>query len=518
MVANKLLQVVSDSHSDATDLADVISKDQALSAKVLKLVNSAFYGFSNKVTTINRGVVVLGYNAVKSLTLGISVFDTASSMKGEEKGFDVTAFWEHSIAVGAGARLLSRLIKYKVPEEAFIAGLLHDIGKNVLNLYIAEDFLKAVRMSAEEGIPLLKAEMKIIGVDHEMAGEYLAERWKLPYPLRMAISKHHNPPLNDKNIDQDILKLMCIVNLSNTLCKMKNIGFSGNSYIGKKDEEVLRWMNIKEGDIERFFLEIEGEVHRTKEFFGILEQAESEEDIDIASGTKGQVYIIEKENTLLSMSCLFIKNLGFDCKQILSTEDIPSLLIEKKPTIIFVNELSETEINTIKNDVAQYDKLIPVVNLPGSFDSQKLLVLIKTLEPKVDNFVAKGGEKKRILVVDDEKIVTDMLRDFFERSGFSVMTLNFAEETIVSLKKFRPHLIILDLKMPKIDGLTLVKLLHKSLNDDFFIKNTKIMILSAYLSDQIKKVLLSMGITIFMNKPVDLEELLDNVNKLLTGE
>ncbi|RLC35876.1 hypothetical protein DRH29_05615 [candidate division Kazan bacterium] len=129
MVATKLLSIVDKELTAAKDLAEVIEKDQALTARILKLVNSAFFGLSSKVTTVSRAVIVLGFNSVKSLGLGISVFNTVSNVGSEKTAFNKDKFWEHSLGVAAGARLLAKKLKYPNPEEAFVAGLLHDIGK-----------------------------------------------------------------------------------------------------------------------------------------------------------------------------------------------------------------------------------------------------------------------------------------------------------------------------------------------------------------------------------------------------
>ncbi|MBN1522765.1 MAG: HDOD domain-containing protein, partial [Candidatus Aureabacteria bacterium] len=322
IIAHKLMTVIEDRRTAAKDLAEVISKDPAMTAKVLKLVNSSFFGFSSKISMVSRAVVVLGFNTIKNLALGISVFKTAKSMESGKTGLDMERFWEHSLAVAAGARLIARLTRYKLPEEAFVAGLLHDIGKIIFNQYMPEEFTKAIEMSLKENIHLEKAEMHFIGADHEVAGDYLADRWKLPYAIRKAISQHHNPPLHELGVDAEMLKLICIVSLSNTLCKMKDIGFSGNKYIGKNDEEVLNWFEIEEGLVERFFLEIDNEFARSKEFLGLTTEQESEHARHQEEAS--QVLVLKKDKKKASMGTIFLKGLGFDCKEAVfqSAEDV----------------------------------------------------------------------------------------------------------------------------------------------------------------------------------------------------
>ncbi|EKD27026.1 MAG: metal dependent phosphohydrolase, partial [uncultured bacterium] len=272
-IANKIIEVAESKTSAAKDIAEIIAIDQSLTAKLLKLVNSSFYGFSSKIATVSRAVVVLGFQTVKTLALGVTVFKTASKMQGDKVCLDMEKFWEHSVGVAAGAKLLAELTGYVMTEEAFLAGLLHDIGKIIFNQYLPDEFSKALYLAKTNNIPLLLAEREIIKADHEVAGDYLAERWKIPYNLRIAVSRHHNPPFREEHIAPDVLKLTCIVSLSNTLCKMRKIGYSGNDQVTAKEEAVMHWLNIGEKEINRFFMQIDSELEKAKEFLGILNES-----------------------------------------------------------------------------------------------------------------------------------------------------------------------------------------------------------------------------------------------------
>lgn len=186
-VVRQLMQVVADERSGAEDVTRVLSGDQALAAKILKLVNSPFYGQSGEIGTLTRAVVVLGFSAVRNLALGL----TAAGLLRKAGGQDYQVrFWRHSLATAAAAEVLSCLGGVpEDPEEAFVAGLLHDVGHPVMALIAPEEFAAAF---APSPTGLLERETDRFGLTHAKAGQLLLRRWKLPEPLCQAVRFHHN--------------------------------------------------------------------------------------------------------------------------------------------------------------------------------------------------------------------------------------------------------------------------------------------------------------------------------------
>jgi len=131
-VVSKMIELVDNPKTSAQTLTSLISTDQALTAKILKLANSAYYGFPREIISVNLAVVVLGFNTVKDMGLSVSVLDAFKSNQ-DEGIFEMTKFWEHSICCAIGAKMLARTYGYRITSEAFVAGLLHDVGKVVLN-------------------------------------------------------------------------------------------------------------------------------------------------------------------------------------------------------------------------------------------------------------------------------------------------------------------------------------------------------------------------------------------------
>jgi len=183
-------KVASDPKSSASNLADVILKDQALTLKILKIANSAKYSLAgHEVGTISRAVVLLGFDSVRSIALGLGAYHLLSSMN---KGGDVLKdFWTHAVSTAVVAQDLAEFMGMPIIEEVFVAGLLHDVGKLVLAEYAPE---KACYVYGGylSGPGLLNAETRFFGINHVDMGKELAMKWKLPEDLCIAISRHHN--------------------------------------------------------------------------------------------------------------------------------------------------------------------------------------------------------------------------------------------------------------------------------------------------------------------------------------
>ncbi|MCR4315731.1 MAG: HDOD domain-containing protein [Planctomycetes bacterium] len=190
-VIAKLNDVLRTPHSNVKDVGAILNQDQALAAKTLRLVNSAYYGFSGKIDNINRAIIILGFNKVRNLALSISVIDL---FKGKESSsLNFLAFWEHSIGTAVIAEQLANELESSEVEDAFVAGLLHDLGKLIIALHLKEDQAKVVEMMQADNMFSFDAEREIIGANHGKIGELIAEQWKFPENLARAMGYHHQP-------------------------------------------------------------------------------------------------------------------------------------------------------------------------------------------------------------------------------------------------------------------------------------------------------------------------------------
>jgi putative nucleotidyltransferase with HDIG domain len=201
----RILAVVDGEHSSARELVDVMQRDQALTGRVLRLANSGFFGFSRQVATLPRAIMILGFSTVRSLALGVKIWE---AMRGRD-GLSLTELWEHSALVGAAARLIARRVRVADPEEIFTAGLLHDIGRAVLNLRFPAEYAAA---ASATGPDRLERERAAFGIDHTQAGAWLAEAWSLPQSIVETAACHHDPITPGMPLGAAV-----IVNLANRL-------------------------------------------------------------------------------------------------------------------------------------------------------------------------------------------------------------------------------------------------------------------------------------------------------------
>lgn len=201
---SELLASMGNDDVDIDQIARQIAKDQGLTARVLRVANSSFYGLQKKVGTINDAVVVLGFRAVRSMVLAVSM---SGAFRAENcTGFATLAYLRHGVATALTARNLAPLVGQN-PENAFTAGLLHDIGQLVLAANFPVQYAAALAYRRKHDCPLIIAERDILGLDHAVVGGLLAATWNFPEVLRIAVVDHHNPASAEASSMADLIHL-----------------------------------------------------------------------------------------------------------------------------------------------------------------------------------------------------------------------------------------------------------------------------------------------------------------------
>jgi putative nucleotidyltransferase with HDIG domain len=232
----KVLEICNRPDTSANDLNRVISLDPVLTGQVLKLINSAYYAFQNKVTSLTRAIIILGLNTVKNLALSTAVLDSLGKTV-SSKGFTMDDFWTHSIGVGVTAKAFAK--EKKVPpddlEEFFVGGLLHDLGKIPLTNRFPEDYSLALEKATLTQSPLFRAENEVFEIDHGMVGEMIAEKWKLDQKISDALRYHHNP----EEVNGESHQLVTVISLANLYVNMLELGSSGEFFPEKERLEDL---------------------------------------------------------------------------------------------------------------------------------------------------------------------------------------------------------------------------------------------------------------------------------------
>lgn len=217
-VVKKLTTMVESPDVTAKDVGKLISSDQILSAKVLKLVNSPFYGFPGRISSISHAIILLGFHVIKGVVLSASVFDLMEK--------SMVGLWEHSLGSAVISGTISRSLGLNEPEEISTAALLHDIGKVLVRVSLSEDYDRIVQIAEESGCTFREAELKILGVDHAEIGSWLTEEWGLPERLKIPITFHHDPEKAGKMKDR-----VAVVHIADSLVRAFGVGSGGDGWV-----------------------------------------------------------------------------------------------------------------------------------------------------------------------------------------------------------------------------------------------------------------------------------------------
>jgi putative nucleotidyltransferase with HDIG domain len=186
----KVNQMLQTGEASVKNVATLIEMDPAMSSKVLQLVNCAFYGFRSQISSIPHAVMILGFNAVKNAIVSVSILDVLT-IKEKFQNFNINDFWSHSLSVAVLSKQLAERSRLVTPEDAFTAGLLHDMGKIIMLKYFQEDLAVILRTKQENESSFYDAELKAAAVGHVQIGAYLAKKWQFPDSIVESIACHH---------------------------------------------------------------------------------------------------------------------------------------------------------------------------------------------------------------------------------------------------------------------------------------------------------------------------------------
>ncbi len=204
--------------TSAQNLEEIIREDPILTAKILKLANSSYYGLKGEVSSIARAVVILGFEEVKNLVIGLSLTGTFSGDLGFEE-FQAPSLWLHSIGVATTAKMLAELIPELDADELFTAGMLHDLGRFLMCLYFSEELRQVLEIQKKKGMTMWEAEMQV-GLTHWDVGAYLTAKWGLSDFLISVVRHHHYPKKAGPNS-----RAAAVVFLADQLCHKLELGW-----------------------------------------------------------------------------------------------------------------------------------------------------------------------------------------------------------------------------------------------------------------------------------------------------
>ena len=242
-VFGKIIPLMESPSAGAQDISNIISSDQALSAKILRVVNSAFYGFPGRISNISHALIILGFDVVKGLILSTAVFDMM-------KTGGLHGLWKHSLGCAAAARVIARKTNSPNPDEISTSALLHDIGKVVIRIELPDESALIDQLVAEKEISTYDAEQEILGFNHADVGGWLCHEWHLPARLAEPITHHHNPHLS-----KSALVPTATVNFADSLTRGIGFGSGGDDLVPQIDSQAWAALDIGDSLLEEIIKE-----------------------------------------------------------------------------------------------------------------------------------------------------------------------------------------------------------------------------------------------------------------------
>jgi len=329
-VVIRLLNLVLDEKSSYEDISKIVRVDQALTAKVLKTVNSAAYGLREKVSTVDHAFSILGFNTIKNLCLSISIFDNL--VKNEQIGcFNKSHFWRHSLAVATVSKALALLVNYKSQDEAYVAGLLHDAGKVILMQIIPDEYSNYLKKLNSNPKICIGFEEKTLLINHALAGNLIFKKWNFPLSLQRAVELHHGTKMADEKIPD----LAAIVSVADFICWTQGLG-SFNLFIQPTlDSQMEKIINLKKVSIEPVLKTMEKELELNGKIFNfkLTEPEELKKSLQKANFELGRINTLcentkeKQDRQIRALSAL--NNIAFKIRK------------ELKPSQIIQNVLPE---------------------------------------------------------------------------------------------------------------------------------------------------------------------------------
>jgi len=253
-ILEKIKPLMDSSNTGVEDIANIISSDQILSAKILRVVNSVFYGFPGRISSLRHALIILGFDAVKGLILSTSVFDSMLAA-----GF--YGLWEHSMGCAVTAGVIARKTRDPNPEEISIAALLHDIGKVIIKTELPEESSRIDQVVEEKQISTYEAEREILGFDHTTVGKWLCQGWNLPDKLADPIACHHQPDLS-----QSAKRQTAITHVANVFVRAIGFGFGGDNLVPRIDQAAWDILDMPDSVVKEIIKEMDGKLEDAEDF------------------------------------------------------------------------------------------------------------------------------------------------------------------------------------------------------------------------------------------------------------
>lgn len=257
--ALQIIEIANDMAASPKDLMNIIKVDPVLTGKFLKLINSTYFAMPQPITSLNRALILLGFNTIKNIALSSAVVE-ASSKAGKIKYFNLQDLWSHMLAVGVTSKLLAKAAGQprQMLEEFFIAGLLHDVGEMILMKYVSEPYYAVVERARAEGRSVCEVAREDMGITRSDVGAKMSEHWKLPANLSQVIS--------DQCAIKSDLYLARVVRVADRYCREQGFGYVCDHSDLEITSQHLQEIQLKNSDFQQLKITLPEEIEKAKVF------------------------------------------------------------------------------------------------------------------------------------------------------------------------------------------------------------------------------------------------------------
>ncbi len=278
-VAMRLLQITSDDDSNAQQVIELVRSDPALTGKILAMCRTADKGIKENVTTVDRAVLLLGFDAIRNAVLSIKVFETFAEegdadkapAAGQPAAFNRAAFWRHSLAVATLCELITdahaRTLAPFTAAEAFVCGLLHDVGKLAMEHLLPRSYQRVVELTEQHHLNIADVERKVVGLDHHTVGKRLAEHWQLPHLIQDCIWLHGSPTHTLPDLAHR--QMIGVVTVADLAVRQQHLGYSGNYHLAQPIDQVAREAGLEPSRVRQAIDELHDELQRRAAAMGL---------------------------------------------------------------------------------------------------------------------------------------------------------------------------------------------------------------------------------------------------------
>ena len=264
-VVNRIIQLLGKPNTPASEIAQLIAYDPGLTSKVLRMVNSAAYGFQRQISSVQHAIMILGFNTIRGLVLSASIFKLFEK-QGNTNALDQREIWEHSIITAMTARVIATHLRLPEADDAFSAGMLHDVGKMVLDVHFNQDYIRVLKAAQGtfHGETFSELEREILGTTHAEVGSFLANKWKLPISISQVIEYHHTP--EKATSCESLVYLIALANELSSVVYMSEEAFQLDSI----RPDVVAYFRLSEGELGHIVQLLREELSGQEEFIDIF--------------------------------------------------------------------------------------------------------------------------------------------------------------------------------------------------------------------------------------------------------